>query len=123
MRIANVVILVGLVAAGLWGQAKETFKTKISMGMSDFEGTFTVSTAGYSWTGTDGHYHSNGLIPWKDLRKWSCTGEVSGFALDMHHQTGANTFRFRHDDLVVIVDKYLKKYVGEKLDGGCNPAS
>jgi len=121
MRNANIVILVGLLtAAGLW--AKETFKAQMSMAMSSFEVNFTVSEAGYSWAGTDGHYR-NGPIPWKDVRRWSCQGENSGFALTLHHQTGVDDFRFRHDDLVTIVNNYLMKYAGDKLDAkeGCHP--
>lgn len=93
MRSANIVILVGLLmAAGLW--AKETFNAQMSMAMSSFEVNFTVSETGYSWAGTDGHYH-NGPIPWKDVRRWSCQGESSGFALTLHHEAGVDDFRFR----------------------------
>jgi hypothetical protein len=118
MRSSTVLVsLVLLTAAALF--AKETFKAQRSMGMGSFEATFTVSETGYSWAGTDGHYH-NGPSPWKDVRKWSCEGEVSGFALDVHNQTGVDTFRFRHDDLVTIVDKYFKKFAGDKMER-CDP--
>jgi hypothetical protein len=124
MRSANVVLLlVGLFAGvGLCAQTKEnkkTFKTQIYIG-GDVEGTFTVSERGYAWASTNGHYHSNGLTPWKDVRRWSCTGERDGFALVVHHQTGVNTFRFRHDDLVTIVDNYFKKYAGDRVEA-CEP--
>jgi hypothetical protein len=117
MRSVGVVMLLGmLMGAALGAQAKETFKTQVSMGMGSFEATFTVSESGYAWASTDGHWHSSGVVPWKDVRKWSCSGEVSGFALDVHRQTGVNTFRFRHDDLVTIVENYLKKYAGDKME-------
>ena len=75
----TIVIFVGLLmAAGLW--AKETFKAQRSMGMSSFEANFTVSETGYSWASTDGHYH-NGPLPWKDVRRWSCNGEMKVTAL------------------------------------------
>ena|ERR1019366_5337697 len=130
MRSICIVMLVGLfTGVGLVGQAKkappksETFKTQRSMGMGSFEATFTVSEGGYAWISTDGHWGTNKLTPWKDVRRWSCNGEIYGFALTLHQQTGVDDFRFRHADLVTVVNNYLKKYAGDKLDPkeGCNP--
>jgi hypothetical protein len=126
MRINRISRSLGLlVLVGLWLEAKETFKAQVTVALSTVPGTFTVSEQGYDWTTDEGHYHSNGVTPWKDVRRWSCTGEVSGFALDIHSQTGVSEFRLRHDDLVHVVNDYFKKYASEKLDKqeGCNPES
>jgi hypothetical protein len=126
MRRSVVLVFAGLLFSGLWGQApKQTFNVEVNIAMSSLPGTFTVSEQGYDWAITGkSQYHSEGLTPWKELRHWSCNGEIYGFALTLHHQKGVSGFRFRHDDLVTVVNNYLKKYAGDKLDGeGCNPES
>ena len=128
VRRAIVLVVAALLSMPmLWGQSKQaetprqTFKARLTIGMGDVEVNFIVSQNGYDWnTGPKGYYHSNGVTPWRDVRKWSCTGERSGFALDIHDQTGARGFQFRHDDLVTVVNDYFKKYAGDKLES-CNP--
>jgi hypothetical protein len=126
MRNSGLLVLIGLlIPAVLWGQTKETFKGELSMGMGSASVTMTVSALGYEWSTADKHYSSEGLVPWKDVRRWSCGGESYGFPLTLHHQKGVTDIKFRHDDLVNIVDNYLKKYAGDKLDKqeGCRPES
>jgi hypothetical protein len=126
MRTVSAVLLVGLltIPVALWCQAKESFKTRLSIGSGDVEATLTFSEKGYEWT-TTGQYHSNGLTPWSDVRTWACAGETYGFPLTLHHQTGVTIFKFRHDDLIIVVNKWLKKYAADKLDKGegCKPES
>jgi hypothetical protein len=136
MRAASIVFLMAVVPVMLAVQAKpapaqatkptpiaeRTFRMKRSMGLGELEGTFTVSARGWQWSSSpDGHYHNDGV--WSDIRTWSCSGEQYGFGLTLHHQTGVDSFRFRHDDLVEIVDNYLKRFAPDKLDPKekCNP--
>jgi hypothetical protein len=93
MRGLTVLVFGGLLVSGLWGQAKQTFKADVTVALSSLPGTFTVSEQGYDWTIPNSQYHSNGVTPWKDVRRWSCNGEHYGFALTADSDDGDHLIR------------------------------
>lgn len=57
-------------------QAKETFKTDVSIvSLGIMPGTFTVSAQGYEWT-TDLEEIYGALAPWKDIRRGTHWGDA-----------------------------------------------
>ena len=63
---------------------------------------------------------NTGPIPWDDVRRWSC-GRRSDLTITTEH--GVAGMGLRHEDLLKLVNQYLKKYAPAALDAakGCSP--
>lgn len=133
MRVARVLTLVLLsVPAALWSQDhgsqykdliswgpnKETFKVTLTIRRA--EGVFMVSEYGFRWILTGGAPTGTGPIPWADIRSWSC-GRPIGLTIMM--QQGGAEMGLKHEDLLKVVNQYLRKYAPAALDAdkGCSP--
>jgi hypothetical protein len=132
MRVARILTLVLLsVPAALWGQDHAgQFKDSISWGPNKeifkvtlltrrrYEGAFTVSEQGFRWILLGGVDTGTGPIPWEDIRDWSCGRSV----LTITTPHGDAEMRLKREDLLRVVDHYLKKYAPTALDQakGCS---
>lgn len=97
-----------------WGPNKETFK--ITMTLRRAPGVFMVSELGYRSILIGGAETGTAPIPWAEIRSWSC-GRSTGLTIN-----GAE-MGLRREDLVKVVNQYLKKYAAAALDPavGCSP--
>jgi hypothetical protein len=100
-----------------WGPNKETFK--VTLTKRRYEGTFAVSEQGYRWILLGGVDAGTGPIPWEDIRSWSCGRSV----LTITTPHGDAEMGVKHEDLLKMVDQYLRKYAPSALDQarGCAP--
>jgi hypothetical protein len=133
MRVARVLTLVLLsVPAALWSQEhgsqfkdliswgpnKETFK--VTLTIRHAEGVFMVSEQGFRWILIGGAGTDTGPRPWEDISSWSC-GRPIGLTITTLH--GRAEMGLKREDLLKVVNQYLKKYAPEALDAakGCSP--
>jgi hypothetical protein len=103
-----------------WGENKETFK--ITLGPRRSEGVFMVSELGLRWASIVGEDRAGGPLPWDYLRSWSC-GRGPALTVTIPNNDIPFALGFQHDDLVRLVNQYLRKYAPEALDvqKGCAP--
>ena len=77
-----------------------------------------VSEHGFRWllVGDPG----TGPIPWDDIRSWSC-GRPTSLTITMPQ--GVAEMGLKREDLLKVVNQYLKKYAPAALDAakGCSP--
>jgi hypothetical protein len=101
-----------------WGPNKETFK--VTLTVRRYEGALIVSEQGFRWIQIGGADTGTGPIPWKDISSWSCGGHA-GLTITTPH--GGAEMGVKHDDLLKVVNQYLKKYAPAALDAvkGCSP--
>jgi hypothetical protein len=101
-----------------WGPNKETFK--VTLTTRRYEGALVVSDQGFRWILIGGIDTGTGPIPWEDIRSWSC-GRPSGLTITTPH--GGTEIGIQREDLLKVVNQYLKKYASEALDAakGCSP--
>jgi len=133
MRVARVLTLVLLsIPAALWSQEhgsqfkdliswgpnKEAFKVTLSGRHA--EGAFMVSESGFRVVLIGGADTGTGPIPWDDIRSWSCARRI-GLTITTSH-SGAEMV-LKREDLLKVVNQYLKKYAPAALDEvkGCSP--
>jgi hypothetical protein len=100
-----------------WGPGKETFKVTLTVRRA--EGTLFVSEQGFRWILLGGADTGTGPIPWQRIRSWSC-GRL-GLKISMP-TTGAD-IGLKREDLLKVVNQYLKRYAPAALDTaeGCSP--
>src|SRR5581483_7257402 len=127
MRVARILTLILLtVPAALWSQQHGSqYKDLISWGPNTktFQvtwllgrhttGVFMVSELGFRWTLIGGADTGTGPIPWNDIRSWSC-GQPSGLTVETPH--GIAGMGLKREDLLKVVNQYLKKYAPAALD-------
>jgi hypothetical protein len=101
-----------------WGPNKVTLKVTLTLRRA--EGVFMVSELGFRWILVGGPDTGTGPIPWQDISSWSC-GRPNGLAITTAHD-GAQ-MGLKHEDLLKVVNLYLKKYAPAALDAsrGCSP--
>lgn len=133
MRIACVLILVLLsVPAAIWSQDhasqfkdliswgpnKETFK--VTLTIRSAPGLFMVSEQGFRWILIGSADTGTGPLPWEDIGSWSC-GRPIGLTITTRH--GIMDIGFTREELLKVVNQYLRKYAPEALDAarGCSP--
>ena len=133
MRAARVLTIVLLfVATALWGQDhgaqykdliswgpnKETFK--MTLGFRRTPGVFMVSELGFRWILIGDAESATSPIPWGDIRGWWC-GRPSDLTITTEH--GDAGMGLKREDLLKVVNQYLKKYAPAALDAakGCSP--
>ena len=100
-----------------WGPNKETFK--VTLGGRRAPGVFMVSELGFRWILVGGADTGTGPIPWDDIRSWSCA-RPSGLTITTEHGVGG--MGLKREDLLKVVNQYLKKYAPAALDAakGCS---
>jgi hypothetical protein len=100
-----------------WGPNKETFK--VTLTIRHAEGAFIVSEQGFRWILIGGVDTGTGPIPWEDIRSWSCGRPIG---LTITTPQGFAEMGLQRDDLLKVVNQYLKKYAPAALDAakGCS---
>jgi hypothetical protein len=101
-----------------WGPNKETFKVTLTIRRA--AGAFMVSELGFRWILIGGAETGTGPIPWEDIRSWSC-GRPIGLTITTPH--GFAEMGLKREDLLRVVNQYLKKYAPGAIDSakGCFP--
>jgi hypothetical protein len=101
-----------------WGTNKETFKVALTV-RRRYEGAFTVSAQGFRWVVLGAADTGTGPIPWEDLSGWSC----GPYVLTMTTPLSYAQIGLKHEELLKVVDQYLRKYALAALDQakGCSP--
>lgn len=101
-----------------WGPNKETFKVTLTVRRA--EGVFMVSPQGFRWFLIGGADTGTGPLPWDDIQSWSC-GRPMGLTITMPN--GRADIGLKREDLLKLVNQYLKKYAPAALDPakGCSP--
>jgi hypothetical protein len=101
-----------------WGPNKETFK--VTLFARRAPGVFMVSELGFRWLLIGGVDTGTGPILWDDIRGWSCA-RSSGLTIVTEH--GNAWLSLKREDLLKVVNRYLKKYAPAALDPtrGCSP--
>lgn len=101
-----------------WGPNKETFK--VTMGGRNNAGVFWISEQGFRWFVIGGAETGTGPIPWQDISSWSCT-RPTGLTIETPHG-GSAAMILKREDLLKVVNQYLKKYAPAAIDEarGCS---
>lgn len=101
-----------------WGPYKETFKVILTIRRAP--GVLTVSEQGFRWILIGGADTGTGPIPWEDISSWSC-GRPIGLTITTPHV--GTQIGLKREDLLKVVNQYLKKYAPATLDAtkGCSP--
>ena len=102
-----------------WGPNKQTFK--VTLTSRRYEGTLLVSEQGFRWILIGGAETGTGPIPWEDIQSWSC-GRPIGLTITTPNG-GFTDIGLKREDLLKVVNQYLKKYAPAALDSakGCSP--
>jgi len=97
-----------------WGPNKQTFQ--VTLTGRGAEGIFMVSEQGFRWFLVGGVETGTGPLPWGDIRTWSCSRQ-NVLMLDNA------VIGLKHEDLLKVVNQYLKKFAPAALDTahGCAP--
>ncbi|MEO5922471.1 MAG: hypothetical protein ABIR70_01450 [Bryobacteraceae bacterium] len=100
-----------------WGPSKQTFK--VTLTIRHAEGSFSVSEQGFRWTVVGSADIGTGPIPWEDIRGWSCEAPTRLLIATPH---GTADMDLKREELLKVVDQYLKKFVPAALDAakGCS---
>ena len=79
-----------------------------------------VSELGFRWIVIGGAETGTGPIPWQDIQNWSCARPSSVTITTEHGDAGMG---LKREDLLKVVNQYLKKYAPAALDAaqGCTP--
>ena len=101
-----------------WGPNKETFKVTLTIRRA--EGALFVSEQGFRWILIGGADTGTGPIPWADIRSWSCARPIG---LTITTPNAGAEIGLKREDLLKVVNQYLKKYAPAALDAakGCSP--
>ena len=101
-----------------WGPNKETFK--VTLTIRHAEGAFMASEQGFRWILIGGADTGTGPIPWDNIRSWSCGRPIG---LTITTPNGSAEIGLKREDLLKVVNRYLKKYASAALDTtkGCSP--
>jgi len=79
-----------------------------------------VSEQGFRWILIGGAETGTGPIPWEDIRSWSCGRPID---LTITTPRGGAEMGLKREDLLKVVNQYLKKFAPAALDAakGCFP--
>jgi len=101
-----------------WGPNKQTFQ--VTLTGRHAEGVFMASELGFRWFLVGGADTGTGPIPWGEISSWSC-GQPFGLTITAPHTSAQ--IGLKREDLLKVVNQYLKKYAPAALDAdrGCFP--
>ena len=112
----------GALSGAQWGTDKQTFDARF--GNRHVEATFSVATNGFGWhqtfTGSKETFNA-----WGDVAAW-CSAPGTVLIRTRQSPSHFDVYDLMPEDLVTIVDGYLKKYVPElewsSPGWACSPA-
>jgi hypothetical protein len=72
-----------------------------------------VSEQGFRWILIGGAETGTGPIPWEEIRSWSCGHPIKLAITTLH---GSALMGMKREDLLKVVNQYLKKYAPAATD-------